>query len=208
MTSGTLLQKSTFENIRKKVQHLHQQYGCSEAGCVTLGRDIGAANELGTPLPHVELIAGTSAAEPREIVVKVAGKTIETRDLGYVERNALHFVARLDDMINVSGLNVYPSEVEEVVLEMPGVTDAVVFKRSHGFGNDQVCLDFVSERSLARREIREWCAKKLAGYQMPMSITQVASIPKLPNGKVSRKAIAEAAARREVAASSSQKILS
>lgn len=208
MTSGTLLQKSAFETVRNKVRHLHQQYGCSEAGCVTLGQDIGAASELGAPLPHLELIAGSSAAEPSEIVVNVAGKTLETRDLGYVEHGALHFVARLDDMINVSGLNVYPSEVEEAVLEMPGVTDAVVFKRSHGFGNDQVCLDFVCERSLAQREVRAWCAQKLASYQVPMSITQVASIPKLPNGKISRRALAEAAAQREAAASSSQKFSS
>lgn len=192
MTSGTLLQNSWFESLRRKVRHLHQQYGCSEAGCVTLGQDIGAANELGTALSHIELSAGDGAADPREIVVGVGGKLIETRDLGYLERGKLHFVSRIDDMISVAGLNVYPSEVEEVVLAMPGVTDAVAFKRSQGFGNDQVCLCFVSARTVAHRDVREWCAKRLASYQVPMSITQLESIPKLPNGKVSRKALAEA----------------
>lgn len=198
MTSGTLMQKSWFEGVRKKVRHLHQQYGCSEAGCVTLGQDITAANDLGTPLPHVELVTGASAASPQEILVKLlGGKTIEPRDLGYLDGGRLHFVSRLDDMINVSGLNVYPSEVEEVVLELPGITDAVVYKRNHGFGSDQVCLHFVSEATVPHRQIREWCAARLASHQVPLSITQVDSIPKLPNGKVSRKALSDASARPE-----------
>jgi acyl-CoA synthetase (AMP-forming)/AMP-acid ligase II len=196
MTSGTLLKQATFDTIRKKVRHLHQQYGCSEAGCVTLGQDIGAANEVGTPLPHLELMAGMSAADPQEIVLKLDAKVVETRDLGYFEAGKLYYLSRIDDMINVSGLNVYPSEVEEVVLQMPEVVDAVVFKSGHDFGSDQVCLQFVAERAIEHGQIREWCAKKLASYQVPMRIAQVETIPKLPNGKISRKTLAEDSARR------------
>jgi acyl-coenzyme A synthetase/AMP-(fatty) acid ligase len=205
MASGTLLPKPAFESIRKKVRHLHQQYGCSEVGCVTLGQDIAAANEVGRPLRHIELAAGGSASEPREIVVKSGAKTVETRDLGYLKDGKLCFVSRIDDMINVSGLNVYPSEVEEVVLEMPEVADAVVFKRSHGLGTEQVCLHFVSDRPLPHRQIREHCAKKLASYQVPMRIAQVEVIPKLPNGKINRRDLAEASERREAALLSNQR---
>lgn len=192
MTSGTQMQKVWFEGVRKKVRHLHQQYGCSEAGCITLGQDITAANQLGTPLPHIELLAGSHVSDPKEIVVKLpGGKVVETRDLGYFESGSLHFVSRLDDMINVAGLNVYPSEVEEVVLQIPSVTDAVVFKREHGFGNNQVCLYLVASEPLSHQQIREWCVQHLASHQVPMSITQVETIPKLPNGKVSRKTLAQ-----------------
>lgn len=192
MTSGTTMQKSWFEMVRRRVRHLHQQYGCSEAGCITVGQDIGGAQELGTPLPHAEVMVSKCEAEPSEIVVKTsAGVFIETRDLGYFAGNSLHFVGRLDDTINVSGFNVYPSDVEEVVLEMPGVTDAVVYKRDHGFGTDQVCLEFVSERPVSKQQIRDWCVQKLASYQVPMSIECVETIPRLPNGKVSRRSLAE-----------------
>ena len=195
MTSGTQMQQAWFEGVRKKVRHLHQQYGCSEAGCITLGQDITVANQLGTPLPHVELIAGSSATEPKEVLVKLpGGHMIETRDLGYLQSGNLYFVSRLDDMINVAGLNVYPSEVEEVVLQMPEVTDAVVFKRAQGLGNDQVCLHFVAAFTLPHQQIREWCAERLARHQVPMNIVQVETIAKLPNGKVSRKALAETSA--------------
>src|SRR5690606_20992628 len=71
MTSGTLLKQSAFAAIRRKVRHLHQQYGCSEAGCVTLGEDIAEAADVGAPLAHVALTAGASASEPREVVVRV-----------------------------------------------------------------------------------------------------------------------------------------
>ena len=192
MTSGTLMQNAWFDKVKAKVEHLHQQYGCSEAGCVALGEDISRANELGAPLPHIRLTTGASAEDPAEIVIELAGgKTIHTQDLGYIDAGKLHFVSRLDDMINVSGLNVYPAEVEEVVLEFPGVTDAVVYKRSHGFGNDQVCLAFSSREPIAAQELRAWCSARLAGHQVPMRVDRLAQIPKLPNGKVRRNALAE-----------------
>lgn len=193
MTSGTLLPRKWFESIRSKVRHVHQQYGCSEAGCIALGQDITAPNELGVPLPHVEILTGIAATDPKEILVHLpGGKVVETRDLGYMSQGRLHFVSRLDDMINVAGLNVYPSEVEEVVLQMPNVRDAVVFKSGHSFGNDQVCLYFVSETHIPHQTVREWCAQHLSSHQVPMSIIQVPDIPKLPNGKVSRKALGQA----------------
>lgn len=192
MTSGTLMQKAWFEGVRKKVRHLYQQYGCSEAGCISLAREIQSPSEIGVPLPHLTVSAGSSADAPGEILVELPeGKTVATRDLGYLEAGELYFVSRLDDMINVSGLNVYPSEVEEIVLALPGVTDAVVYKRSHGFGQDQVCLQFVAGEELSHQRVRAWCAERLASHQVPMSIAQVETIPRLPNGKVSRRALAE-----------------
>lgn len=208
MTSGTLLSKSFYETAKKKVRHLHQQYGCSEAGCVTLGENISTSNELGVPLPHLTVAAGTYDTPAEIVVARSSGKVIETRDLGYVEGGKLHFVSRLDDMISVSGLNVYPSEIEEVVLELPHVTDAVAFKRGHGFGADQVCLQFVADVPLSNAIVREHCAQRLARHQVPMSITQVAHIEKLPNGKVSRKALAEAENRRDAAKTSTREALS
>jgi len=194
MTSGTTMQKAWFDLVRMRTHHVHQQYGCSEVGCITLGEDIAEANELGAALPHLEVIAGRSASEPAEILVKVGGSpVVETRDLGYVTDGRLHFVARLDDMINVSGLKVYPGEVEEVVLEMSGVSDAVVYRAHHDFGTDQVCLDFVSAGDVSSEQMREWCGQKLAPYQVPMNIRRVASIPRQSSGKVSRRALAEEA---------------
>lgn len=193
ITSGTTMQRAGFESALTKVTHLHQQYGCSEAGCITVAENIQAADDLGAPLSHLVVSAGESAEAPWPIIVHTRSRApIDTGDVGYFESDRLRFVARADDTINVAGLCVYPAEVEEVVLEMPEVSDAAVFRKPHSLGHEQVALQFVSDRKLPSEAIRAWCAARLSPYQVPMSITQVADIPKLPNGKISRKALSEA----------------
>lgn len=193
VTSGTTLPRASFESILTKVERLHQQYGCSEAGCITVAEDIRDASDLGVPLSHLRVETGTGARAPGPVVVELPdGSTIETGDLGYFERGRLRFLARVDDMINVAGLKVYPTEVEEVVLEMPEVSEAVVFGRSRGLGHQEVALQFVSDREVSSDVIRAFCAARLMSFQVPMSITRVETIAKLPNGKISRKALADA----------------
>lgn len=193
MTSGTVLPKATFDNLAQKVRHLYQQYGCSEAGCLSLGTSLLAANDQGRPLPHIVIVAGTDAGQPSEIIATLPdGRTVHTRDLGYLADDRLHFISRIDEMINVAGFNVYPGEVEEVILTMAGIRDAVVFKKSRSFGGDQVCLHFVSEEAIPAEAVREFCAGRLAAHQIPMNIARVEAIPRLPNGKISRKSLAEA----------------
>lgn len=196
MTSGTLMQANWLEQARKKCHHLYQQYGCSEVGCISLGGDIQSIHDMGKPLPHLSVSAGEKESEPQEIIVTVNNdQVVGTRDLGYLgEDGRLHYLTRIDEMINVAGLNVYPAEVEKVVMDMPLVTDAVVFKKSHAFGNDQVCLQFVADEDIATEDIRTWCAQYLNKYQIPIQIAQVEKIDRLPNGKVSRKALSEASA--------------
>lgn len=193
MTSGTTLQKAWFERIRAKVRHLHQQYGCSEAGCITVAEEIHEATDLGVPLSHLRLTASEDARAPSPIIVGFPnGSMIDTGDLGYVEGGRLRFVARRDDMINSAGFNVYPAEVEEVVLEMPGILDAVVFGKNSITGQQEVALQFVSDREVPGEAIRTWCSERLAGHQVPMNVTQVSTIQRLSNGKISRKALADA----------------
>lgn len=192
MTSGTLMQATWLAQAANKCEKLYQQYGCSEVGCIALGGDINSIHDQGVPLPHLMVKSGSSAENLEEIVVMTeTNTTVSTRDLGYLDSdNRLHFISRIDEMINVSGLNVYPAEVEKVVMDMSGIRDAVVFKKSHAFGNDQVCLQFVAEKDIASEDIRSWCSQYLNKYQVPIQITQVEKVERLPNGKVSRKALA------------------
>src|SRR5690606_8442355 len=129
MTSGTIMPRQWFEALRDKTEHCFQQYGCSEAGCIAINRDMQAANAIGQPLPHVRVTAGNGPDAPSEIQVVSDGRIICTRDLGYFDPDGtLHFLARLDDTINVGGINVYPQEVEDVFLQRPEIRDAVVYK--------------------------------------------------------------------------------
>ncbi|MDO9417890.1 AMP-binding protein [Pararhizobium sp.] len=192
MTSGTLLPDPWFARIREKAEHLFQQYGCSEAGCIAINPEMTAAADMGFVLPHLTAKAGSGDENAAEITItNPQGAEIHTRDLGYLRDDGmLVFVSRLDDMINVSGLNVYPKDVEDAVMAMPSVTDAVAFRKSDRFSGERVGLLFSASQPVAPLSLREWCNRNLASHQLPMEILQVDAIPRQANGKISRRDVA------------------
>lgn len=193
MTSGAPLRGSWFNELRQRSARVLQQYGCSELGCISLNLEARAAFEVGVPLRHLEVLAGSSKTEPEEIRVRVGGHVVSTRDLGYFNERGLCFVSRVDDTINVAGINVYPREVEEVILEFSGVDEAVVYKRADPYAGERVCLKFTAGRTLDVAELRRFCVEQLTPFAVPLEIHQVTSIPKLENGKVNRRQLAEPA---------------
>ena len=194
MTSGTLLPDPWFAKIREKTTHLFQQYGCSEAGCVAINPNLQRAEDMGFPLPHIQLITEDNPDNAGDIIViRQNGAEISTRDLGYQRADGmLVFVSRLDDMINVAGLNVYPKDVEDVVMQMPGVTDAVVFRRKDQFSGERPAVLFSGTEDVTPNAVRNWCSKNLAAHQFPTTIQRVAHVPRQANGKISRRAVSDA----------------
>jgi fatty-acyl-CoA synthase len=145
---------------------------------------------MGFPLPHLKVEAG-SMDYPGEIIIHDSEKIIYTKDLGYLENGVLSFLARMDDTINVAGLNVYPQEVEDVLMAEPRIADAVVYKKVHPLSGERVCAQYVCSQPIDEHELREWCRDYLAPYQVPMEFIQVEGIERLPNGKISRKRLGE-----------------
>ena len=202
ITSGTTMSKQIFEQVSARVDELFQQYGCSEAGCISVNQYTSSNDDIGVAMPHLQLSAGTSADAPEEIVVRektstngALGQCVHTQDLGYIKPNekgqpSLHFVARQDDTVVVAGLNVYPQDVEEAALRHPDICDAVAFKVDEAFAGQRVRLHYVSEQSLDDAAVQRWCRQHLAQYQVPQQLQQVSTIERLANGKINRKAIA------------------
>lgn len=192
MTSGTLLPDAWFSLIRARSLHMFQQYGCSESGCIAINPNVAATADMGFVLPHLRGETGTGADDASEITVKTAdGHTIHTSDLGYIRDDGmLVFISRMDDMINVSGLNVYPKDVEDTVMAMPAVTDAVAFRKSDRFAGERVALLFSASEVVAPQAVREWCIGNLASHQLPMEILQIDAVPRQANGKISRRDVA------------------
>lgn len=192
MTSGTLLPDPWFADIRAKSRFMFQQYGCSESGCIAINPNVAAAGDMGFVLPHLSAETASAGEDAAEIVVRnVDGPVIHTRDLGYRRADGmLVFISRMDDMINVSGLNVYPKDVEDAVMAMPAITDAVAFRKSDRFAGERVALLFSADEAVAPQAVREWCSRHLAGHQLPMEILQVDAVPRQANGKISRRDVA------------------
>ncbi|WP_375056281.1 AMP-binding protein [Zobellella sp. DQSA1] len=191
MTSGTVLPGPWFQALKAGTEHLFQQYGCSEAGCIAINPAVGAATDIGVVLPHLTLVGAPGPAAPAELVFEGEDGLIHTRDLGYRRADGmLVFVARLDDTINVAGLNVYPQEVEDVVMAMDGIRDAVVLRKADPFAGERVCLLFSADRAVAPAALRDWCLDRLGRHQIPAEMVQVRDIARQANGKISRREVA------------------
>ena len=190
MTSGTVMPSNWLNSIKAVSQKVFQQYGCSEAGCVAIHSELIHPAEMGTPLPHVKIEAGEED-NPGEVVIHSYDKSIYTRDLGYLKEGILVFLSRIDDTINVAGLNVYPHEVENILLEEPRINEAVVYKMNNKLSGERVCAQYVANERIEESELRDWCSRFLAPHQIPMEFKQVGKIEKLQNGKISRNQLAE-----------------
>lgn len=200
MTSGTVLSGPWFTRIKARTTHLFQQYGCSETGCVAINPNLKQAADIGYPLQHLEVCAGTDAQNPTVIGVQADGKDVQTGDLGYVKPDGmLVFVARQDDVIDVAGLNVYPQDVEQAALAQPGVEDAVAFGIEDPLAGKRVALFFTGAQTNPAT-VRLRLKSHLAPYQQPVLVEHVADLPRQANGKINRREIAcTLAAQRSVA---------
>ncbi len=114
---------------------------------------------------------------------------LRTGDIGYMDRDGyITIVDRKKDMINVSGFNVYPSEVEEVAMLHPGVREAGCTGGTDPNGNEYVKLFIVKkDPALTADELMEDLRDNLTGYKMPSSIEFRESLPKSGIGKVLRR---------------------
>jgi acyl-CoA synthetase (AMP-forming)/AMP-acid ligase II len=109
-----------------------------------------------------------------------------TGDIGYFdESGALHFLGREDHMIKTGGENVYPGEVVAVLMQVPGVADAVVFDvPDDRLGQRIAALVVAADPSLTEAQIEAACRMKLPGFKIPRTIALVESLPRLGSNKV------------------------
>ncbi len=92
--------------------------------------------------------------------------------------NYWSIVGRKKRMILVSGFNVYPQEVEEVLRSHPDVTDARVVGRSHPVNGESIKAYIITDnQTLTVHALREYCRQKLTSYKLPKQIEVVAELP-------------------------------
>ena len=110
-------------------------------------------------------------------------------DIGTVDaRGFFKVVDRKKDMILVSGFNVYPNEVEDVVTQMPGVRECAAIGVPDAKAGEAVKLVIVrADPSLTEAEVRKHCEANLTGYKRPKLIEFRKDLPKTNVGKVLRR---------------------
>jgi long-chain acyl-CoA synthetase len=114
---------------------------------------------------------------------------LRTGDVGVMdERGYTKIVDRKKDMILVSGFNVYPNEIEGVVMECPGVLEVAAIGVPDEHSGEVVKLFIVKrDPSLTEEAVREFCKERLTGYKRPKHIEFRTELPKTNVGKILRR---------------------
>lgn len=125
--------------------------------------------------------------------VMFADGFLHTGDMGYVDPQGYVFlVDRKKDMILVSGFNVYPNEVEEVVAMHDGVAEAAAIGVADAGSGEAVKIFVVrKDPNLTADELIEHCRKHLTGYKIPKHVEFRADLPRTNVGKILRRALKE-----------------
>jgi len=113
----------------------------------------------------------------------------KTGDIGVVdERGFFKIVDRKKDMILVSGFNVYPNEIEEVVSGCPGVMECAAVGVVDAKSGEAVKLVIVKkDADLTEAAVRDYCKTNLTGYKQPKIVEFRTELPKTPVGKILRR---------------------
>jgi long-chain acyl-CoA synthetase len=213
------LQRAVAERWRTSTRSIVLEgYGLTEASPVVSCNPLDGSDRVGTiglPFPSTEVRLVTEAGqdaklgEPGELVARgpqvmqgywnkpeeTAGMLRDgwlwTGDIAEMDADGfLKIVDRKKDMILVSGFNVYPNEVEDVVAQHPGVLEVGAIGVPDEKSGEVVKIVVVKrDQSLTAEQLVAFCRERLAGYKVPRHVEFRTEMPKTNVGKILRRAL-------------------
>jgi long-chain acyl-CoA synthetase len=209
ISAGAPLPLAVAKKFREKFGlSIHSFYGASECGGICYDREATLELEgfVGAPMNGVDLEiidakSGSSQVRVRSAAAgdgyfpdgdeeKLGNGVFVPDDLLAREGEGFKIVGRVSDVINVAGKKVNPAEIEQVLLEFPGVRQAVAFGRESALRNEEVAACVVAGAGVDEKQLVELCGKQLSAWQVPKRIFIVDSIPPNERGKISRRELA------------------
>ena len=147
----------------------------------------GTPGELAVRGPQV--MAGYWQRPDETAKVMTADGFFRTGDIATMDaRGYFKIVDRKKDMILVSGFNVYPNEVEDVVTQLQGVLECAAVGVQDEHSGEAVKLVIVKDNpALTEQQVRDHCAQHLTGYKRPKVVEFRTELPKTPVGKILRR---------------------
>jgi len=165
-----------------------------EAICVGENDTPLGSNQVGEVVVRGEVVMPGYWMDPVATAEALRGGWLHTGDIGYFdEQGFLFLLDRAKDMIISGGNNIYPREVEEVIIQHSGVASVVVCGVPHAYWGEAVHAVIVTKAgvSLTAEEVIAHCARHIAGYKKPKSIEFVDSLPVNGYGKIMRREVRE-----------------
>jgi long-chain acyl-CoA synthetase len=162
---------------------------CSIRGDDGVELDVDEPGELWIKGPQVMLGYWNCPAETTNVLG--ADGWLRTGDITKIDREGfLQLVDRKKDMILVSGFNVFPNEIEDVLAAHPGVLEVAAIGIPDPRSGESVKLFVVKkEPALTTEQLDQYCKKNLTGYKRPSEIEFRESLPKTTVGKILRHAL-------------------
>ena len=147
----------------------------------------GGTGEIAIKGPQV--MAGYWQRPDETAKVMTADGFFRTGDVGQMdERGYFKIVDRKKDMILVSGFNVYPNEVEDVITQMPGVLECAAVGVPDDKAGEAVKVVVVrKDPNVTEADVRAFCEANLTGYKRPKIVEFRTDLPKTPVGKILRR---------------------
>lgn len=161
------------------------------------GTRVRIVDPEGHPLPdgaegEIEVLGPTVFAgyldDPTATARAFRGGWLRTGDVGRMSGGLLAVLARREDLIVSGGDNVYPPEVESVLLSHPAVADAVVIGRPDAEWGQRVEAIVVPRAPCTEDELRAFCRERLGPYSTPRRVSFADRLPRTGSGKLDRAA--------------------
>ncbi|MFH7764449.1 long-chain fatty acid--CoA ligase [Acinetobacter sp. BSP-28] len=215
ISGGTALRPATAQNWKAKVGTIIEGFGMTETSCAALlhppiseirqgsvgfplpGSDIKIINDDGQEVPLDE--AGELCIKGPQIVLGYLNRPNETTetfvdgwlhtgDIAKVDQDGFCYILdRKKDMVIVSGFNVYPNEIEAILVEHPEVLEAAVIGIPDEQTGESVKAFITSSNpNLSSDHILKHCKENLTAYKVPKSIEILNELPKSTVGKILR----------------------
>ncbi len=216
IAGGTALRPETERKWEALVGQICEGYGLTETACVvsfnipdhtkklgtvgipTAGISIRIEDDDGNPVesgtPGHLLVKGANVTKeylnrPEEAEKTFKGGWLSTGDIAVMDGNGyLSIVDREKDMILVSGFNVFPNEIENIITEIEGVAEVAVIGIPHvKRGEAPKAFVVANSGSLSQAQILNYCKEHLTAYKVPVEVEFMEDLPKTIVGKVLRK---------------------
>jgi long-chain acyl-CoA synthetase len=213
-SGGTALRSATGTRWREMISPMAEGYGLTETSCLVAFNPPGKhckEGSVGLPLPGSEVRVIDAAGqdvplgERGELIVRgphimTGYKSEDPNEQGIVDgwfysgdivimdpEGFITIVDRKKDMVLVSGFNVYPNEIEDVIATHPDVLEVAVIGRADEVTGEAV-VAFVVPRgeNLQAEDIIRHCRSQLTAYKVPKSVVFRKNLPKSPVGKILR----------------------
>jgi len=159
-------------------------------------RDVGRDERGELLLRGPQVFAGYWGLLEETAAALLPGGWLRTGDVVVADdAGSLTLVDRTKEMIITGGFKVYPSQVEDLLREMPGVADVAVVGVPGGERGERVVAAIVlaaqdaAENAVDLAAVRAWCERRIARYAIPHELVILAELPRSPIGKVLRRAV-------------------